>query len=156
MRKVNSLVKVLLIFIALIVSSSNICYADVYVSPTIDLIYFLPVVGIALIVALALLVISIVCIVVGKMTENENLVNKSRENRERFFYYSIIFFISTFTVFLLAEFFIVGLVPAAFVIFSLIFRLAIKNKANAYRVLVGLGVLIVSIYIIEYILIMFR
>ena len=135
MKKLISIGKTILLAILFILGNTNICSADVYVSPTEDLKIAIPVVGVVLAILGVLLLIAIVCIIIAKATNSEELFNKSKSVSENLFYYIILLIELEFVISILSFYFESGVLPLVLLWVSLFLRLKSKNKNASYTIL---------------------
>ena len=148
MKKIISIGKVLLLIILFVLGTANRCFADVYVSPTEGFIVAIPVLGVILAILGVVFVIALVCMLVAKINNSEELLSKSKNICENLLYYILFVVGLVAAIFALAWIFIFGIFPLIIVFVSLFLRLKSKNKKESYIVLgIYLGLILLCCYL---------
>lgn len=146
MKKIISIGKVLLLTILFVLGTANRCFADVYVSPTEGFIVAIPVLGVILAIWGVIFVIALVCMLVAKINNSEELLSKSKNICENLLYYILFVVGLVVAIFELAQLFILGILPLIAVFVSLFLRLKSKNKKASYIVLgIYLGLILLML-----------
>lgn len=146
MRKLISIGKVLLLTLLLVLGTTNVCFADIYVSPTENFIVAIPVLGVILAILGVLLVIALVCMIIAKVNDSEELLNKSKNICENLLYYILFIIGLVIAIFALEWIFILGILPLIVLFVSLFLRLKSKNKKASYTVLgIYLGLMLLML-----------
>ena len=110
MKKIINIGKVLLLTIIFVIGTANRCFADVYASPTEGLIFTIPILGVISAILGVLFVISLVCMLIAKIKNSEELLSKSKKICEILLYY-ILFVVGLIVAMcFLALFFILGII----------------------------------------------
>ncbi len=89
MKKLIIIGKVFLLTALFVLGTANICFADVYISPVEK---FRSISGIPIVIEIVLMVIfliSVICMLIGKLGKIEDLLNRSKKVSENIFYYFI-------------------------------------------------------------------
>ena len=146
MKKTISIGKVLLLTILFVLGTANRCFADIYVSPTEGFIVAIPVLGVILAILGVLFVIALVCMLIAKINNSNELLSKSKNVCENLLYYILFVVGLVVAVFALAQSFILGILPLIAVFVSLFLRLKSKNKKVSYIVLgIYLGLILLML-----------
>ena len=167
MKKIISICKILLLTILFVIGTANRCFADVYVSPLeISMWSYENIIFLIEAILAVLFIISLVCMIIGKIEKSDELLSKSKMICENIFYYFIIIIGLTFAVTIftrihydfikcfsrehfslgnILSMYLTGTLPLIFTVLSLFFRLKNRNKKISY--------IILGIYLILFIII---
>ena len=149
MKKIISIGKVLLLTFLFVLGTANRCFADVYVipkSPTEEFIVVIPALGVILAILGVIFVIALVCMLVAKINNSEELLSKSKNICENLLYYILFVVGLVVAIYALALLFIFGILPLIAVSVSLFLRLKSKNKKASYIVLgIYLGLILLML-----------
>ena len=137
MKKIINIRKVLLLTILFIFETANRCFADVYVSPIEEIRFAVPVLGVILVILGVIFVIALVCMLVAKINNSEELLSKSKNISENLLYYILVVIGLVVSVYLLSLFIlgILGIISLIILYVSLSLRLKSKDKKASYIVL---------------------
>lgn len=87
MKKLINVGKVILLAVIFVVGTTNICFADTYISLTDQFIWnYSDFICIIEIILAVLFIISLVCMIIGKIGKLDNLLSKSKKICENLFY----------------------------------------------------------------------
>lgn len=145
MRKLINVGKVLLLTVLFILGTANICFADIYISPTEKLAVYVPVIEIILAILGVLFAIALICMIIAKIINSEELLDKSKKISENLLYYILFVIALVVDIFILSMLFILGILALITIVVSLFLRLKIKNKKASYIVL---GICLVLILLV--------
>lgn len=130
MKKIINIGKVLLLTILFVLGTANSCFADVYFSPTEGFIVAIPVLGVILAILGVIFVIALVCMLIAKINNSEELLSKSKNICENLLYYILLVVGLVVAVFVVAWMFILGILPLIATLISFILRVLSKKKAS--------------------------
>lgn len=147
MKKIINLKRIVLLTLLFVLGTTTMCFADVYVSPTDNFILVVPLLKIALIILAVILVIDLVCMAVGKMINSEELIFKTKKIAESLFYYILLILGLIIAVSVLAQIFIMSIIPFVAIFISLYLRVKKQNKKASYLVIgIYLGLILLMLF----------
>lgn len=154
MKKLVSVVKILLLTIVFVLGTTNRCFADIYVDPMEE--YFegaISILIVLLIVLLAIFIIALVCMLIAKnIIDSEDLFKKSKTICENLLYYILLILGLISTIRMVDwSYILVKILSLIAMGVSLFLRLKSKNKKASYIVLgvyLGLTLFVVLLEIL--------
>ena len=145
MKKIISIGKVLLLTILFVLGRANRCFADVYVSPTEGFKVAIPFLGVILAILGVIFVIALVCMLVAKINNSEELLSKSKNICENLLYYILLVVGLVVSIYILAVFFILGILPLIATLISFILRVLSKKKSSYIVLGIYLGLILLML-----------